>query len=819
MTHFKNLKTNLYNNGYSHQWKLIKSTQTPIISLENQINLDFSERVACQTKKPLCQNIDLIVPNKIRTQNEHFQLEQFLQIIGTRLEKEPIKRNEKLVPMINMSDNSEKDDDKRAFRIQEFIKTEKSYVETLQTLMKYVVNPLRSMTHHKNCIINTFKCTKIFLNIDQIACANEKFLSDLLQSYDFGSICQKHMESFECYRKYLLEQGDAQKLHAKEFKSNQTYRRFLLKAKDHPEFKKRRLQDILVEPVQRISRYSMMLREILNLTPQDHPDYPGLKLACEKSREIATMDDDDPTKTATMLLSLYQTIKESPCSLVSQNRSFVAHLDALEIHSVTNKPLRAVTLFLFTDKILVASRSSLDEVDIEELLDTNTTTTTILSKLKKDGTLRFKGWADIESIELFDGVLDRPSSFILSATNTEEVQINEISNITSFEHYFYKGPRLFAPQREENNHFQKWLDFKTLYQKTRALVKQYEPNDMTYYRSWNGISTFCNIYDQETYTKVKYKNNCAIVYVDDPNISTEMLFPPSSQPWIIGLIQPEEMKGFRFNLCTKTGFANKYRDLAEMSQEQHTFDFESVFWNNVFFLNQSLRVSQEYMERTTFLMQQALASSIMLPRPRSRSVSRTTSIPSLGKLFSSSEDTRFPTTSHSSDKKNYKSLPQPANQQQDKRPHVHSWNGVPAQYINSPSLLALSSSKLSEDEKEDKKHDTISSRGSSSTSSSFSMIEDDDEELEQEINLPIAKMNLKKSYESLENVFKSLQGFEDEMQQEWKHLVTKYELLGSEINNNSDMDTIENAYSDMSKHITNLTAFISMVHQHFNQQQ
>lgn len=59
-----------------------------------------------------------------------------------------------------------------------------------------------------------------------------------------------------------------------------------------------------------------------------------------------------------------------------------------------------------------------------------------------------------------------------------------------------------------------------------------------------------------------------------------MLFPPPSQPWIIGLIQPEEMKGFRFNLCTKTGFANKYRDLAEMSQEQHTFDFESVFWNN-----------------------------------------------------------------------------------------------------------------------------------------------------------------------------------------------------------------------------------------------
>lgn len=76
------------------------------------------------------------------------------------------------------------------------------------------------------------------------------------------------------------------------------------------------MQDILVEPVQRISRYSLMLREILHLTPKDHPDYSGLKAACEKAREIATMADDNPTKTATMFLNLYQAIKESPVSSV-----------------------------------------------------------------------------------------------------------------------------------------------------------------------------------------------------------------------------------------------------------------------------------------------------------------------------------------------------------------------------------------------------------------------------------------------------------------------------------------------------------------------
>lgn len=131
------------------------------------------------------------------------------------------------------------------------------------------------------------------------------------------------MPQFECYRKYLLEQPEAQKLHAKEFKMNQAYKRFLTKVRDQSEFKRKRLQDILVEPVQRISRYAMMLREILHLTPEDHSDFRGLNLACEKASEIATMADDDPTKTATMFLNLYQAIKDSPVSIYRERKSCV----------------------------------------------------------------------------------------------------------------------------------------------------------------------------------------------------------------------------------------------------------------------------------------------------------------------------------------------------------------------------------------------------------------------------------------------------------------------------------------------------------------
>ncbi|RCH78441.1 hypothetical protein CU098_002928, partial [Rhizopus stolonifer] len=310
---------------------------------------------------------------------------------------------------------------------------------------------------------------------------------------------------------------------------------------------------------------------------------------------------------------------------------------------------------------------------------------------------------------------------------------------------------------------------------------------MTYHRTWNDVPTFCNIYNQETYTQVKYKNDCALVYVDD-EISIERLFPSSLfTPWIVGLIHPEDLKGFRFNLCTKVGHMDKYRD--QIDGPQQTLDFESIFWNNhkvihqislVYFLNQCLRVSQQYKDRTSFLIQQALVNS--LPRSSAKPITRATSIPTLGKIFSGGEDLRVST---SYDKRyQTKYLPPLIKQVSNtttKRTPIYSWNGIPTQYITSEG-------------EQDTKHDTISSRGSNSSSnaSSFSMIDDDEvvvveeeeeNELKDEINsyLPIAKMNVKKSYEELDNVFKSLQGFEGEMQQEWKQLMSKYELLGNTI--------------------------------------
>ena len=37
-----------------------------------------------------------------------------------------------------------------------------------------------------------------------------------------------------------------------------------------------------MKPIQRVCKYPLLLKELLNLTPEDHPDYGNLKKAIER---------------------------------------------------------------------------------------------------------------------------------------------------------------------------------------------------------------------------------------------------------------------------------------------------------------------------------------------------------------------------------------------------------------------------------------------------------------------------------------------------------------------------------------------------------
>lgn len=105
------------------------------------------------------------------------------------------------------------------------------------------------------------------------------------------------------------------------------------------------------------------------------------------------------------LANLKSETKYTQCSLVNQNRSLLACLDATEVHRDTNKPRQAVTIFLFNDKLMVANRPSHNVKGIDLCgLDGNVpdSSGSLMRGIKREQ-LKFKGWIDIEQVELFSG--------------------------------------------------------------------------------------------------------------------------------------------------------------------------------------------------------------------------------------------------------------------------------------------------------------------------------------------------------------------------------------------------------------------------------
>ncbi|KAI9491504.1 hypothetical protein BDB00DRAFT_485207 [Zychaea mexicana] len=486
--------------------------------------------------------------------------------------------------------------------------------------------------------------------MEEILETNERFMSDLEKCNGgaadggvcFGEVCASHIVNFECYRYYALNYSFAHNLHLTLSKNNGAYRRSLDICYKDSRFLNRSMIELLSEPVQRITRYTMMIKAILNHTSPQHRDYMPLTRAYVKACGIASMADDDATKLATTCHVLQQSVKNAPCSLVNQNRSFIAHLDADEIHRVKGKPKRPVTLFLFADKLMIAERPNYSCRGIDLCDNGKSQDSFPMWNLKRDPMLKFRGWIDIEQVQIFEGAPDSPNSFVLFASDTQKQEYSRgrgpAPTTESHEDYFRRGLRLFSVASHDDNDqesLQRTAEFVNDFQKAQALAKRYGPNDQSYHRLWCESNVYSNIYDTTSYTHANYKHNIAVVYVEEEtSVNLRPLFRGgSTAPWIVALVlQAAGRQGFRYHIWSKIPL-HPDREILEsipLAPKQVNVDgkpnhiFGCVFWNNVFLCERHLRASDVYTHAHREELEVKPRS-----RSRSRSLTRSTSIPTL----------------------------------------------------------------------------------------------------------------------------------------------------------------------------------------------
>lgn len=94
--------------------------------------------------------------------------------------------------------------------------------------------------------------------------------------------------------------------------------------------------------------------------------------------------------------------------MLSFQRRLVGYLDTIELDPVTLKPMQPVTLFLFSDKIMVVKRPSyeVDGLDLcgldQRMYEGSERKDFCIRKEAITGKMKFIGWASVNDIDVYD---------------------------------------------------------------------------------------------------------------------------------------------------------------------------------------------------------------------------------------------------------------------------------------------------------------------------------------------------------------------------------------------------------------------------------
>ncbi|KAI8338784.1 hypothetical protein EDC96DRAFT_611240 [Choanephora cucurbitarum] len=176
---------------------------------------------------------------------------------------------------------------KRQEAIFELIATERTYLSNLQMIVNvFYTESGKYLSQDERDVV--------FSNIDDLLICNTALLSDMETRQreqanvidKIGDIFLQHANGLKCYSSYCRNQSYATKFLQKKREEDQWFEVFLKTAQTRPECRSLDLSHYLLQPVQRITRYPLLLRQILNSTPKKHPDHSLVRSSLSMAQRV-----------------------------------------------------------------------------------------------------------------------------------------------------------------------------------------------------------------------------------------------------------------------------------------------------------------------------------------------------------------------------------------------------------------------------------------------------------------------------------------------------------------------------------------------------
>ncbi|KAJ3099829.1 hypothetical protein HDU96_010550 [Phlyctochytrium bullatum] len=254
----------------------------------------------------------------------------------------------------------------RGYAIYEVLTTERTYVKDLAIIHITV----RKMLQERN-IISNISMNKIFSGMEELYLLHGRFLQRLEEilspehwssedsslatiflDYRFNKVLweMQREEMARYYIIYINNYSAATKQISHEETNNPEFKKFLVDCQKSNEIK-HGLKDLLVRPMQRMTKYPLLIREIHKHTSKEHPDGPNLKNALEAMSNLAATVNNKMAEMVKLisLFTAFDATLNCPPTLLSANRRCLISIDALD---KANKPIH---LFLCSDLLMVVT--------------------------------------------------------------------------------------------------------------------------------------------------------------------------------------------------------------------------------------------------------------------------------------------------------------------------------------------------------------------------------------------------------------------------------------------------------------------------------
>ncbi|XP_041482358.1 uncharacterized protein LOC121429433 isoform X2 [Lytechinus variegatus] len=273
--------------------------------------------------------------------------------------------HEPLIRKVSLSFLS--NDQVRANVIKEIITTERDYVKNLADIYEGYIEQARSRPD----MFNQTLMSKLFCNIEEIYCFQQRFLTDLEQCIDndlphksaIGDCFLKYKLTFDIYGEYCNNYPHAVNEFQELMKDNK-YVQFFEACRLLQSMIKIQLDGFLLTPVQKICKYPLQLNELLKYTRPQHPDFQPLKSALEAMREVAQSINERKRRIEHIEnIALWQkTIGDWEGDDVLDRSSMLIYSDEVNRVSLTGRHRTSPRqLFLFDHQLIICRKLWVDE--------------------------------------------------------------------------------------------------------------------------------------------------------------------------------------------------------------------------------------------------------------------------------------------------------------------------------------------------------------------------------------------------------------------------------------------------------------------------